>query len=81
MYLIVAGVVVVGLKLLGVGPFLDLSWWWVLSPLAAAFVWFEFLERPLGFDRRRADHLEWEQRRKERVAAQFPGVGRRGKRK
>lgn len=81
MLLIVAGVVLVGLKLLGVGPFLELSWWWILTPLGVAFVWFEFLERPLGFDRRRADHLEWEQRRKERVAAQFPGIGKRAKRK
>lgn len=78
MLLIVAGVVLIGLKLLEVGLFGELSWWWILSPLGVAFVWFEFLERPLGFDRRRADHLEWEERRKERVARQFPLPGRKG---
>jgi len=81
MVLIVAGAVLIALKLLGIGPFLDLSWWWVLSPLVAAFVWFEFLERPLGFDRRKADHLEWEQRRKERVAAEFSPDPKRARRR
>lgn len=77
MLLIVAGVLLIGLKLLEVGPVAGLSWWWVFSPLILAFIWFELLEKPLGFDRRKADHLEWEQRRKERVAAQFPGIGRK----
>lgn len=77
MILIVAGVLLVVLKLLEVGPVADLAWWWVLSPLLLAFVWFELLEKPLGFDKRKADHLEWEQRRKERVAASFADLHKR----
>jgi small Trp-rich protein len=73
MILVWAGVILVVLKLIDFGPLIELSWWWVLAPLALAFVWFEWLEKLLGLDRRKVEHLEWEQRRKERVAAQFPG--------
>jgi len=80
MILVWAGVALVLLKILEVGPLADVSWWWILAPLAAAIVWFEWLEKLFGRDRRKVEHLEWEQRRKERVAAQFagqPGAGRR----
>ncbi len=33
------GVLLIALKLLGFGPFGELSWWWVLSPFALAIVW------------------------------------------
>jgi small Trp-rich protein len=79
MYLIVIGALLIGLKALALGPVAEWSWWWVLSPLAVAFVWFEFLEKPLGFDRRKVEHLEIEKRRKERVAAQFPAPMGTGK--
>jgi small Trp-rich protein len=29
-----------------------ISWWWVLSPLLLAILWFEVLERMLGMDKR-----------------------------
>lgn len=77
MILIVAGVLLVVLKLLEIGPVAELSWWWTLAPLVLAFVWFEFLEKPLGFDKRKADHLEWEKRRKDRVAASFADLHKR----
>ena len=75
MYLVWIGVIVIGLKALEVGPLAELSWWWVLTPLALAFVWFEWVEKLFGRDRRNVDHIEWERRRKERVADQFPGAG------
>ncbi len=71
MYVVWLAVILIGLKVAEIGPLADLSWWWVLTPLVVAFVWFEWLEKLFGFDKRRADHLEWEQRRKERVAQQF----------
>ena len=72
MYLVWLGAILILLKLLDYGPLFDVSWWWILAPLAAALVWFEWLEKLFGRDRRNVDHLEWEKRRKERVAAQFP---------
>jgi small Trp-rich protein len=83
MILVWLGVAFVALKLLEFGPFLELSWWWTLAPLAAAVVWFEGLEKLFGLDRRKVQHDEMERRRKERVAAQFPapwGTAKQNKR-
>ncbi|RPH46658.1 MAG: TIGR04438 family Trp-rich protein [Burkholderiales bacterium] len=66
------GVLLVLLRWLEVGPFADLSWWWVLAPLVLCFAWFETFERIFGQDKRQIEAAEWEKRRKERVAAQFP---------
>lgn len=77
MPLVWIGLLLVLLKWLEVDPFAALSWWWVLSPLAGAVLWFEWLERVFGFDRRQVDGVEWEKRRKTRVAAQFERPPRR----
>jgi small Trp-rich protein len=61
MYVVWLALILIGLKVAEIGPLADLSWWWVLMPLGVAFVWFEWLEKLFGFDKRR----------KERVAQQF----------
>ncbi len=79
MILIWLGIALIALKFLEIGMFAELSWWWTLSPLIAALVWFEFLEKLFGLDRRNVEHQEWDRRRKERVAEQFavdPRTGR-----
>jgi small Trp-rich protein len=65
------GALLVILRLLEIGPFATLSWWWVLAPLAASVLWFEWLERVFGRDKRQVEAVEWEQRRRERVGKQF----------
>lgn len=36
--------------------FLDsVSWWWIVGLMVIAFLWFEFFERMLGFDKNKAD--------------------------
>jgi small Trp-rich protein len=80
MYLVWLGAILILLKLLDYGPLVEVSWWWILAPLAAALVWFEWLEKLFGRDRRNVDHLEWERRRKERVASQFPQSPGKGSR-
>ena len=79
MYLVWLGVVLIAAKWLELGPLAELSWWWILAPLAGAFAWFEVFEPMFGLDRRRKQDDEQEQRRKDRVAAQFagPDKGRR----
>lgn len=47
-----------------------LSWWWIAGLMAVAFIWFEFIEKMLGLDKRRA-HDSMEKIRKERVKATF----------
>jgi small Trp-rich protein len=71
MLLLWISVLLVLLRLLEIGPFADLSWWWVLSPLALCVVWFERLERLFGMDMRQLDAAKSEKRRKQRVNARF----------
>lgn len=76
------GVLLVLLRWFEVGPFATLSWWWVLAPLGLAILWFEGLERIFGFDRRQVEQVEYERRRKARVAEQFapPGAKKKARR-
>jgi small Trp-rich protein len=70
MLLIVA---IVGLSILRyfeIGPFATLSWWWIIGLFAFAFIWFEFIERMLGLDKRKA-HEQLEKARKDRVKNTF----------
>lgn len=71
MYLVLIGAVLVLLKYFEIDPVAAWSWWWILTPLAVAIVWFEWLEKAFGKDRRRQDHVEYEKNRKDRVAQQF----------
>lgn len=58
------------LRYFEVGPFADLSWWWIVGLFGAAFVWFEFIERAFGLDKRKA-HEQLEKARQERVKKTF----------
>lgn len=71
MWLVWIGVALLALKALAVGPVAQWSWWWVLSPLAAAIFWFEWFEKLVGRDRRRVEHDEMERRQRERAAQQL----------
>ncbi len=57
MYLVWMGAVLIALKWFEVRMFADLSWWWILAPLALAFVFFEVLEPMFGWDKKKA-HTE-----------------------
>jgi len=50
--------------------FADLSWWWIVGLMVGAFIWFEFIEKLLGLDQRKA-HDEDEKRRLQRVNQSF----------
>jgi small Trp-rich protein len=54
MWLIWLGVALIVLKLLGVWVFATLSWWWIVGLAAIALIWFEFIERYLGLDKKKA---------------------------
>jgi small Trp-rich protein len=58
------------LKYFEIGPFADMSWWWVVGAMIVAFIWFEFIERMLGLDKRKA-HDESEKQRQARVKKAF----------
>lgn len=71
MPLIIIIALLVGLKYFEVAPFFtDMSWWWIVGLMVAAFIWFEFIERMLGLDRRNA-HDKLDKARAERVKNTF----------
>jgi small Trp-rich protein len=67
MWILYVGLVLLVSKLLEVGPFAELSWWWVVLPFVLALIWWEFFERRLGLDKKKAfDELDLA--KKERIA-------------
>jgi small Trp-rich protein len=58
------------LRYLEIWPVADLSWWWIGGLFLLALLWFEYFERILGLDKRRA-HEALEKARRERVESTF----------
>jgi small Trp-rich protein len=42
------------LRYFQIGWFATVSWWWVALPFGLAFIWFEFIERYLGLEKKKA---------------------------
>jgi len=70
MPLIIIIAVLTVLKYLEVEFLANVSWWWIVGLMFAAFIWFEFLERLLGLDARKS-HEQLDKARKERVKKAF----------
>jgi small Trp-rich protein len=70
MLLIVVIVALSILRFFEIGPFADMSWWWVAALFALAFIWFEFIEKMFGLDKRKAAE-QLEKARQERVKKTF----------
>ncbi len=58
------------LRYLEVWRFAELSWWWIVALMAFAFVWFEFIEKHLGLDKKKEHNVE-DKRRNARVRRTF----------
>jgi small Trp-rich protein len=70
MPLIILIAALVGLRYFEVWKFAELSWWWIVGLMVFAFIWFEFIEKMLGLDKRKEHNVD-EQRRKDRVKQAF----------
>ncbi|MGS0742143.1 TIGR04438 family Trp-rich protein [Glaciimonas sp. GG7] len=77
MPLILIIVLFVALKYFAIGPFVNLSWWWLAGLMAIAFIWFECVERILGLDKRRT-HNKMDKIRAERIRKTFDTHNRPG---
>ena len=66
MWLLWVAVAMLGLWYFDVGPFGQLSGWWIGGLFFLAFLWFEFGERMLGFDKKRIND-EYEKARQARI--------------
>lgn len=54
MYLLLIALLLTGLKLLGIGPVANWSWWWVVGVYAATAAWWGWADAT-GYTRRRAE--------------------------
>ncbi len=82
MAFVILGLIFIALKLLEIAPVAAWSWWWVLLPLALAFVWWEVIDPMFSISKKRAmlDMAERQQARREKYRASLGlGSGRRKK--
>lgn len=70
MPLIILIVLLVGLRYFEVWRFAEISWWWIVGLMVLAFIWFEYIEKLLGLDKKKQHNVD-EQRRKDRVKQSF----------
>jgi small Trp-rich protein len=70
MPLIILIALLIGLRYFEVWRFAELSWWYIVGLMAFAFLWFEFIEKMLGLDKKKAHNVD-EQRRKDRIKQTF----------
>ena len=79
MYLLGLGIILIAMKYLEFEPVAAWSWWWVLSPLAAAVAWWSWADSS-GYTKRRAMERE-EERRQGRIDRQKTAIGTNFKKK
>ena len=79
MYLLGLGIILIAMKYLEFGPVAAWSWWWVVSPLAAAVAWWSWADSS-GYTKRRAMERE-EERRQGRIDRQKTAIGTNLKKK
>ncbi len=70
MPLIIIIALLVGLRYFEVWRFAELSWWYIVGAMVIAFIWFEFIEKMLGLDKKKEHNVD-EARRKARVKESF----------
>ncbi len=78
MYALLLGVVLILLKYLEVGPVAGWSWWWVLSPFAAAVTWWAWADAT-GYTKRKAME-KMDQRKQDRIDKQKNALGMKARR-
>jgi small Trp-rich protein len=70
MPLIIIIALLVGLRYFEVWRFAAISWWYIVGLMVFAFIWFEFIEKMLGLDKKKEHNVD-EQRRKDRIKQTF----------
>ncbi len=70
MILIVLIIAMAGLKYFEVSYMESISWWWIIGLFFVTFVWFEFFERALGLDKKKA-HKKFDEIQKTRAKRAF----------
>lgn len=71
--MVLVGVLLLVAKMAELGPFANLSWWWVLSPFGLAVLWWHFADTSGWTQRRVMDKME--RRKTERRQRQMESLG------
>ncbi len=58
------------LKYFEIWKFAEMSWWWVIGLMAIAFIWFEYVEKIFGLDKKKTHDLD-AKRRADRIKNTF----------
>jgi small Trp-rich protein len=80
MYGVVIGVLLVALKLAGIEPVMNWSWWWILSPLGAAVVWWSYADSSGLTKRREMEKMEDRKKKRREENMANLGMDTRGRR-
>lgn len=81
MPLVLIGTILLILKFAEVGPFTELSWWWVALPYAAIVVWWGFADSSGWTQRKAMDKMEERKVKRRERAMEALGLNtRRSKR-
>ncbi len=70
MVLILLTVTLAGLKYFEISFMENVSWWWIAGLFFFTFLWFEFFERMLGLDKKKA-HEKFDRIQKDRAKKTF----------
>ncbi|MET3105296.1 small Trp-rich protein [Oxalobacteraceae bacterium GrIS 2.11] len=70
MILILLTITLAALKYFDMSFMANVSWWWVIGLFFFTFIWFEFFERVLGLDKKKA-HAKHDQAQKIRAKRSF----------
>ena len=73
MYFLIAGLGLLVWNFWRIGFVADMSWWWVLSPFAMAFLWWLWADMS-GYTKRK-EMEKMDQKRKDRVDRQRESLG------
>lgn len=76
MVFIVAGVLLIALKLADVAPVVNWDWWWVLAPFGLAAAWWAYADATGMTKRREMDKLEERKTERRRKAMDALGIDR-----
>jgi small Trp-rich protein len=76
MAFVVLGVLLIALKLGDIGPVAMWEWWWVLSPFAAALLWWAFADSSGLTKKREMDKLEERKHERRRKNMEAMGIDR-----
>ncbi|MDY0746095.1 TIGR04438 family Trp-rich protein [Paucibacter sp. R3-3] len=81
MWFVGLGVLLILLKLLGIGPVAAWAWWWVLSPFAGAVLWWAWADASGYTKRREMDKMDERKEARRQKAMNALGQGEKDRRR